>query len=371
MDEQNAYDRLIAHMRDWIIGMPDTAELRALLKERLSPEEAGFLAGLPLLPHTAEQLADARGCSVEALTARLDPLAGKGVVFRHESRGTVRYALNESMFMLFRSPFWAGRDDAHTRRLAKLSNRYFHPVYGREFGRIPTTGLRALPVQRTIADPRRIAPFEDIVQVLAAEEFICVAHCPCRQRNNLDPDATPCAHETLNCLHFGRLARYMVQQGMGRPIGHRAAEDLLAAAADAGLVHGISGHAAAPDSICNCCSCCCIYLQSVHLLGLNGHQRSNYFAQVQAQSCTGCGKCAERCPMQAVRLAASAAAANKSGKISVVDSGRCIGCGVCSHKCPTRSVTLTRRPASEDFPATEREMARRMARERGRAARGL
>ncbi len=371
MTEQNAYDRLVAHMQDWIIGMPDTVELRALLRERVTPEEADILAGLPLLPHTVGQLADALGGSIEETQARLDPLARKGVVFRHESRGTLRYALNESMFMFFRSPFWAGRDDEHTRRLAQLSNRYFDPVYGREFGRGPTTGLRALPVHRTIEDPRRIQPFEDVVAVLAREEFICVAHCPCRQRQNLDPDATSCRHETLNCLHFGRLARYMVTQGMGRHIERRQAEDVLTAAADAGLVHGISGHTGAPDSICNCCSCCCIYLQSARVLGLNGHQRSNYHARVNAQACAGCGKCAERCPVQVIRLQASAEAANKTGKIAVVDAERCIGCGVCSHKCPTRALTLALRPRPEDFAETEREMARRMARERGRAAHGL
>ncbi len=371
MTHRSAYDRLIAHMQEWIIGMPDTAELRELLAARLTPEEAGLIADLPLLPHTAGQVADAWGCSLEEVQTRLDPLARKGVVFRHESRGTLRYALNESMFMFFRSPFWSGRDDADTRRLAQLSNRYFYPVYGQEFGRGPTTGLRALPVRRTIEDPRRIRPFEDALAVLAGEEVICVAHCPCRRRKNLDPEATPCTHETLNCLHFGRLARYMLAQGMGEEIGRRQAEGILAASADAGLVHGISGHKGAPDSICNCCSCCCIYVQSANVLGLHGHQRSNYFAEVDAAVCVGCGKCAERCPMRAVRLAASAAAPKKTGKISVVAAERCIGCGLCSHKCPTGAIRLTHRPQAEDIAETEREMARRMARERGRAARGL
>ena len=371
MTDSKPYARLIAHMQEWIIGMPDTAELRELLAARLTPEEAGLLAELPLLPHTAGQLADAWGWTTEALAARLDPLARKGVVFRHEARGTVRYALNESMFMFFRSPFWSGCDDAQTRRLAQLSNRYFYPVYGREFGRGATTGLRALPVQRTIADPRRIQPFEDVVAVLDREEVICVAHCPCRQRKNLDPEATPCRHETRNCLHFGRLARYMLAQGMGEEIGRRQAEDILAASADAGLVHGISGHTGAPDSICNCCACCCIYLQSANVLGLNGHQRSNYLAAVDAPVCAGCGKCETRCPMRAVRLADSVAASSKTGRLAVVDAGRCIGCGVCGHKCPTGAIRLSPRPQTEDFAESEREMARRMARERGLAARGL
>ena len=89
------------------------------------------------------------------------------------------------MFMLYRSPFWAGRDDEKTKKLARLSNRYFYPTYGQEFGRIQTTGLRAIPLNRTIEDPRQIQPYEDVIQVVENEDYICVAHCPCRQRMNL------------------------------------------------------------------------------------------------------------------------------------------------------------------------------------------
>jgi ferredoxin/DNA-binding transcriptional ArsR family regulator len=365
------YARLIAHMQEWFIGLPETEEMRRLLEARLSPPEAVFLARLPFMPRTVEELAEAFGETAGALGARLDPLARRGLVFRHESRGTVRYALNESMFMFFRSPFWAGTDDAKTRELARLSNRYFYPAYGQEFGRIPSTGLRAIPIRKTVQDPRRIQPFEDVVQVLEREELVCVAHCPCRQRRNLDAEATPCRHETRNCLHFGRLARYMIQQGMGVEIGRREAAEVLEASADAGLVHGISGHRGQPDSICNCCSCCCIYLQSANVLGLFGHQASNYRAHVDEAACVGCGQCEERCPMGAVRLEVRAGARNKAGKISAVDSGRCIGCGVCAHKCPSAAIRLRHGGPEADIPETERALAQRMARERNRRAPGL
>jgi ferredoxin len=371
MAEQNPYARLIAHMQEWVIGLPETETMQRLLEARMTPEESEFLARLPFLPHTLVQLADAHGASLEALSARLDPLARRGLVFRHESRGTIRYALNESMFMFFRSPFWAGAEDETTRELASLSNRYFYPTYGKEFGRIPTTGLRALPIRKTIQDPRRIRPFEDVMRVLEGEATICVAHCPCRQRRNLDPESTPCRHETRNCLHFGRLGRYMIQQGMGQPISLPEAADILAAAADAGLVHGISGHKGAPDSICNCCACCCIYLQSANVLGLNGHQASNYRARVAEATCVGCGTCEERCPMNAVRLEARAEAHNKTDRVSTVDAERCIGCGVCAHKCPTSAIVLGPREQEADIPETERDMAQRMALERNRRAPGL
>jgi ferredoxin len=69
--------------------------------------------------------------------------------------------------------------------------------------------------------------------------------------------------------------------------------------------------------------------------------------------------------MKAVRLEPSSESSNKSGTAPVVDRDRCIGCGVCAHKCPTQSIRLVPRPEKEYFPFTEREMAERMAEERG------
>ena len=94
-----------------------------------------------------------------------------------------------------------------------LSNRYYFEGYGQEFGSYPTMGLRTIPVNKTIPDTRQIKAYEDVVRVVEEEDFFCVAHCPCRERKNLDPDSLSCQHETLNCLHFGRLARYMVKRG--------------------------------------------------------------------------------------------------------------------------------------------------------------
>ena len=365
MKKDNDYEALIEHMQQWLMGLPDTPEMRELIKARMSPGEAAFLAGVPFVPHTLEQLSDILGTPRDQLQTVLDPMARKGLVFRHESKSALRYALNGSMFMLYRSPFWSGNDDPDTRRLAQLSNKYFYPAYGHEFGDYPTTGLRAIPIRRTIDDSRRVSPYEDVVQVVDREDYFCVAHCPCRQRKNLDPDSTSCVHETFNCLHFGRLARYMVQQGMGKETRREETLEILGAAADAGLVHAISTHLTKPDSICNCCSCCCIYVQSANVLGAHGHQRSNYVAETVAGTCGACGLCVERCPMKAVKLQPSSKADNKRGEAAMVDPSLCIGCGVCAHKCPTQSIRLTHRPENEVFPVTEREMAERMAEERG------
>ena len=360
------YKKLVEHLRDWYIGLPDSDILLPLLEARLTADEAAFLADLPFLPQTLEQLADDLGISAEELKAKLDPLAGKGLIFRSESRNTFRYALNDSMFSLYRSPFWSGKSDENMGNLARLSNRYFDEVYGREFGAYPTMGLRAIPIERTIKDSRRVLPYEDLIQVLELEDSFCTSHCPCRQRKKLDPEAPTCKHETFNCLHFGRLARYMVKQGMGKEISREETLELLKAAAEAGLVHGISNTREGMDTICNCCSCCCMFLESKHKLGLYGHQPSNYILEINTRTCQGCGLCVQRCPMTALELIASPEARNKLGKVSNLKEGLCLGCGVCAYKCPTQSLGLVLRPDEQDFPKNFREQVYRMGKERGR-----
>lgn len=361
-----SYRRLIEHFQDWAIGFPDSPELNPLLETRLTPEEAELLADLPFFPHTLEQLSLLYGLSPEELSGKLDPLAFKGIVFRHESKNTVRYALNDSMFTFYRSPFWAGKDEESARRLAALSNTYFYGPYGPEFGAFPTMGLRAIPIGKTIRDTRQVLPYEDLVQVLDREAVFCTSHCPCRQRKNLDPDSSPCRFETFNCLHFGRLAGYMIKNEMGRAISREETLEILKAAAEAGLVHGISNTREGMDTICNCCSCCCLFLESVHKHHLFGHQPSNYTLEIQAAACKGCGLCVERCPMMALSLQPHPEARNKTGQAPALEADRCLGCGVCAYKCPTNSLGLVLRSEEQDFPLNFRDQVLRMGQERGR-----
>jgi electron transport complex protein RnfB len=351
-----AHQRFIDHLTAWVPRLPDSGFLADLIRARLTPAEADLLARVPFFPHTIEQLAEQFGASPAEVAARLDPLAKKGLVFRHQSARTVRYALNDSVFDFYRSPFWAGSRDGETARLAVLANQYFSDGYGREFGAYPTMGLRAIPVKRTVADPRRVTPYEDIITVVDNEEIFCTSTCPCRHRKHLDPDAPDCKHETFNCLHFGRLASYMIKQDMGKKISRQETLDILEKAANAGLVHGISNTKFGMDTICNCCSCCCMFLESYHVLGGHGHQPSNYILNIETATCAGCETCIDRCPMKALTM-------TDDGPVLAPE--KCLGCGVCVHTCPTASLVLVPREEEQDFCENFRDMVGRMADERG------
>lgn len=146
---------------------------------------------------------------------------------------------------------------------------------------------------------------------------------------------------------------------MGRQVTPQEAMEIVSEAQKAGLVTQ-PATAQNPAGMCNCCGDCCGVLRS-----LNIHPRpaemvfSNHYAVVDADVCSGCETCVERCQMGAISLG--------ENDVSVVDLDRCIGCGLCVVSCPTGAARLVPKPADEwrTPPANSREQMMAMAQKRG------
>ncbi len=375
MPQLDVYEHLIGRLRTWLFNFPDSELLMPLMKLRFSQEEAEFLCRFPFIPSTLDQVAERMKESQKQLIEKMSPMIQKGLICAFEGKSGTRYAFSDQLFFLYRIPGWKGEHNHWNREILSLANQYYVNDFGVDFVGHTTKGLRAIPVAHTIRDARQILPYEDVLQYVDQEEYHSVSTCACRHRHNIDPNVENCKHHNETCLHFGKLGHYTVQHAMGRQITREKTLAILEKAADAGLVHGISNSRQGIDTICNCCSCCCLFLEPLKMPASVSvkHQRSNYRVQHNAETCKACGLCEKRCPVDAIELRHKEAdqefeigRKSKVSKFVAYNPDQCIGCGLCVHKCPSQSLSLVRREKEEDIPETLSELGRRFLVERGR-----
>jgi len=370
--DRTIYGNFISWLEKSWYGAPASDVLLPYVAARYTPEEADFLTGMPFAPKTLAELSDLTKISADALRPKLDALASKGLVYKQAKDSISRYYLND-IFFIYRSFGWPGRRDEYDQIAGPLQHKYITGGLMSPWQNVKEKGLRVLPVEATIEDSRGVLPYEEVRKILDKVEYFTVSHCPCRHANNLDPDSPDCQYPTEVCLHFDKLGHYIVENGMGREITRQETEEILKRSAELGLIHGISNQQQKPDTICNCCRDCCIWFMSMKRYGHSGSLTpSNFQVRTNDETCTGCGLCVKRCPMEALHLEDSPAArgrkttiidergkerqlTNKTGKVSLANIDLCIGCGICAYKCPTKSLSLHRNVADHHPPETGRD----------------
>ena len=77
---------------------------------------------------------------------------------------------------------------------------------------------------------------------------------------------------------------------------------------------------------------------------LNPIQTTAFLPQVIDESCIGCGKCSNACPIDAIKV-------DPVSKKAKVDEGICLGCGICVRNCLKKSIYLKHREREIITPA--------------------
>lgn len=333
MERRVLYENLARHLNQGIVGAPMSPSLMGILKIMYSEEEAEIACRLPFENKSLEELKKIFPDKSESLESILAAMARNGTVFTQQKPGKVRkYRLQPTVVGFAEAPFWSGIDTEKARKLAPLWIKYRDEGFGRELARnIPT--VRVIPIDQSLRKKSEILPFDKLKEQMAALSFFAVSKCPCRQM--MAYVGKGCGHSLDNCLHFNDMGRYVVEQGMGREITREEAIKILEEADKEGLVHAIENLDGYLSMICNCCECCCVFLQTQKLLNLKMISSSSYVACVDKETCIGCGTCEKRCPMDAITLGED----EKAG----VDPAHCIGCGICAPTCPSTAASLVLR----------------------------
>ncbi|MCK4698191.1 MAG: 4Fe-4S binding protein [Dehalococcoidia bacterium] len=334
MEDLQLYEELARHLDQGIVGSPQSPALMEILKILFPVEEAQIAVMLPMQNKALSELKGIFPEKAKSLEEILNRMAKRGTVYTSQHHGQERkYRLLPSIVGWAETAFFAGKDTAYTRKLAPLWLEYRKEAFGAELARGDMPVMRVIPVYRTLQDTRDVLSFDELKPKIEAASYRAVAHCPCRMIRRSVGEG--CDHTLEVCLHFGSMGRYMVEYGMAREITVEETLDILKKANEEGLVHAVDNIEGYMSTICNCCGCCCVFLDAKKKMRLHTLSSSNYVARVDIDKCAGCGTCEERCPMMAIAVTIN--------DIAEVNESICIGCGVCTPSCSNEAVDLVQR----------------------------
>ncbi len=348
------YRKLARHLDDLPAGFPPTeggVELR-ILRRLFSPEEARLACHLTLIPEEIPVIARRAKIPREEASQRLEEMARKGLIFNMTSDGRpIRYMASQYVIGI-----WEYHVNDLSSELIEDMNEYLPTLIDTKVWR-KAPQLRTIPVNRSVEAKLEVLPFEKAEELIDSQKKLLVAPCICRRERSVMGEE--CDKPEEACLIFGKAAEYYQRNGLGRLIEKQEALDILKQADEAGLVLQPS-NAQRAANICLCCGCCCVVLRTLKKYPQPARLVSSpFYAVLNRDDCKGCGKCIERCQMDALQM---------EGDKASLDADRCIGCGLCVTTCPTGSLTLERKPDSEQpkVPRNLFEAATKLGRERGK-----
>jgi NAD-dependent dihydropyrimidine dehydrogenase PreA subunit/DNA-binding Lrp family transcriptional regulator len=322
------YIKLARHLDSLPGGFPSTpsgVELR-ILRRLFTPEEAELALFLTLLTEETRVIAQRAGISVEEVAQRLAEMETKGLLFAvHPSGRPPQY-----MAMNFVVGIWEFQVARLTPGLIEEFEEYMPYLFEASWNKVPQ--LRTIPIHESIDSTMEVMTYEKAEELVRAQDRMTVTPCICRQEQRMIGKG--CNKPLETCLSFGDGADFYRRNGWGRAITQEEALGILKQAQKAGLVVSPSNSQRA-SFICFCCGCCCAVLRSA-----KSHPKpadvvsSSFTAQVDPDTCIGCGLCLKRCQMEAIKL---------ENRIAVLDADRCIGCGLCVNTCPGHSLSMKRK----------------------------
>ncbi len=385
---KSSYDLLTQRLNRFPQGAPPSDYLFAILRLLYSEKEASLVSLLPIRPFDADRAAAAWRTSPSEAKKMLDELAGRALLLDTERDGKTTYCMPPPMAGFFEFSMMRIRSDLDQKALAELFYQYLNveedfvrtlftdgkTQLGRVFVQEPMLPKYVEVPQGSMMTPGAMIPgdqslhvldYERASEVIRTASHIGVGMCYCRHK--MQHMGKACDAPMDICMTFNGSAESLTRHGHARAIDAAECMGLLDSAYEHGLVQFGENIQRRVNFICNCCGCCCEALIAQRKFGiLHPVHTTNYMPQVNAETCTGCGKCVDACPVEAMALvSAEDPKLPKRRKARVLENS-CLGCGVCVRACPTGALSLKSRPQRVFTPVDSAHRAVLMAIERGK-----
>ncbi len=330
--DNELYRGLQRHLDRLPIGFPATesgVEIE-LLRYLFAPLEARVALCMSLVKNTVSRihrryLKEYGHLEREELATCLEAMFMKGNIRRSDAEPW-KYGLA----MLAIGIFEFHVDDL-TPELVDILHRYYDEGFMEEFFHASLPQLRTSPHMKAIVPEHRIDTYDNMREyVRNTSEKIHVANCVCKQSEKIAGNMCRQTDNFEICITFGESS--YEARGRARGISRDECLALLDMAEERGLVIQ-PANSLQPFCICLCCGCCCGVLTSAKKFEKPAELfATNYYAELDAGRCTGCGICIKRCQMDAITRV--------DKKTVSLDPDRCIGCGLCVTRCRSRALEL-------------------------------
>lgn len=187
----------------------------------------------------------------------------------------------------------------------------------------------------------QVVTIEDIRQIIGKAATVVRMPCACRWASmkkenrccysvSYTPDAW---YDDMDMNYFG-----LAQNEGLETVSHKEAIAQMESLEKDGAVHTIwTMMTPFIGAICNCQPQECLGLRTLSI-DIETMFRGEHVAQVDEESCNGCGSCEEACHFRAI------SSREVSGDFkAVINSHQCFGCGLCRNSCPQEALSMVGR----------------------------
>jgi len=315
-------------------GFPRTqsgVELK-LLAKLFTEEDAALASTLTLEPRALAAIAEQHQLSEGEAKQRLIGMVKRGLIdIRREE--VVGFTFHLIPFVV---GFYERQNAKIDQEFAELFEEYYHESFHRTMLSEPSVH-RIIPLERAIPVDIDVMPYEKASTYLDQARSWGVLDCICRVQKKLIGQG--CDHSVRNCLVFSPKPHAFARSEEIETLTREEALEVLAQADREGLVHSVNNAQSEVYYVCNCCTCSCGILRGMVEYGSETSiARSDFYARVEEEDCTGCQACLDRCQFQAMSIVDG---------LCQVDRMACYGCGLCISACETEAISLMQKDPDE------------------------
>jgi len=367
---KTSYSNLVDRLNRFPQGAPPSELLHKILKILFSDQEAQLVSLLPIKPFTAQKASQIWKMDLNSTQKILSKVASRAILVDIAQNDELVYALPPPMAGFFEFSLMRIRNDIDQKALSELFYQYLNveeDFVRALFANGETQLGRVFVNEPALSNESalHVLDYERATEIIKTASHIGVGVCYCRHK--MEHVGKACSAPMDICMTFNTSAASLTKHGHARKIDAVECMDLLQKAYANNLVQFGENVREEVNFICNCCGCCCEAMIAARRFAIfNPVHTTNFIPEIDDTQCTGCGKCVNVCPVEAMALVSANNPHFPNRKKAVLNPEFCLGCGVCVRVCPEKSILLQSRAKRVLTPLNGTHRAVMMAIERGK-----